>query len=231
MSYTRKEQRRAGAHARHLARSASHMRLFYLAAAAVGVYLGTRAVSPKPVRITDAPLLAAAALLLLYSLFQASKEHAATTKARVGATNESRVARVLSKMGPTYLINSAMLGAGGDADHVLIGPCLAVVETKSGHGPLSVRGRSLVVGARPIPGDPVAQAKRQAAAMSKLAGVYCDAIVCVADTTTPPQIDRGVTICSLAQLQGVVSALPTRVSAIEATNLNVKVRTRDLASR
>jgi hypothetical protein len=231
VAYTRKEQRRAGAHARSLARGASYMRLFYLGLAALALYLGYHSITVKPLHVTNRPLLVLSGVLLVLALFQAAGERKNSAKARVGATNESRVARVLSKTNTDYLINSAMLGVGGDADHVLLGPCLAVVETKSGRGPLSVRGHSLVSGSKIIPGDPVAQVKRQAAALGRIAGSYCDAIVCVADTTTPIQIDRGVTLCSLSQLPGVIAALPARISQQDAANLNDQVRHRDRANR
>lgn len=231
VAYSRKEQRRAGAHARSLARGASYMRLFYLALAALALYLGYHSIALNPLRVTDRSLLVVALVLLVLSLFQATAERGNSARARFGADNESRVARVLSKTNTDYLINSAMLGAGGDADHVLLGPCLAVVETKSGRGPLTVRTNSLVSGTKTIPGDPVSQAKRQAAALSRIAGTYCDAIVCVADSTTPPQVDRGVTLCSLSQLQGVIAALPARLSRQAAANLNDQVRRQDRSNR
>jgi hypothetical protein len=207
------------------------MRLFYLTLAALALYLGYHSIVVKPLHVTDRPLLGLSCVLFALSLFQAAAERGNSVKARVGANNESRVARVLSKMNTDYLINSAMLGAGGDADHVLLGPCLAVIETKSGHGPLIVRAHSLISGTKVIPGDPVSQVKRQAAALGKIAGTYCDAIVCVADTTTPPQIDRGVILCSLSQLQGVIAALPERLSHQAAANLNERVRRQDQANR
>lgn len=231
MISTRKEQRRSGAHARALARGAAYVRLFYLALSGLALYLGYHAITVKPLQVIDRPLLAVAVILLSLSLFQASKERGRSVRARVGATNESRVARALLRMNFNNLANSAMLGVGGDADHVVMGPCLVVIETKTGRGPLSVRGRSLVVGARTIPGDPVSQAKRQAMAVGRIAEMFCDAVVCVPDATGPVRSDRGVTICSLAQLGQVLRALPARLSPQDAANLNERLHAVDLAHR
>ena len=140
-------------------------------------------------------------------------------KASVGATSERRVSRVLSRAHPVGLANSLMLGAGGDADHVVVGPWLAVIETKTGRGAVRMEGTTMRAGSRAVPGDPVAQVARQARAVGRLAGTTCDAVVCIVDATTAPFVDRGVAVCSLADLPRVLAQLPHRVAEANAVQM------------
>ena len=147
-------------------------------------------------------------------------------RAAVGAESERRVDRRLRRMvGLRHTVANAEVGARGDADHVALGPVAAVVETKTGRGPLAVDGRKLHVGGRTIPGDPVGQAQRQAAALARLAGLErVDAVVCIPDMTGRRRKVDGVWICSLAQLPRVLRRLPRRLDPGAATELAQRLR-------
>lgn len=129
-------------------------------------------------------------------------------KAAVGARSEERVGRVLDQLGATSVVHGALLGAGGDADHVVLGPVVAVVETKTGGGPVKLDGSSLVVGRRTLLGDPLGQSRRQAVRLGRLVGAHAHAVVCIPDMRGAPVSLKGVQVCSLDDLGDVLSALP-----------------------
>jgi hypothetical protein len=133
--------------------------------------------------------------------------------------SERRVGRVLEACGATLVAHGAMLGAGGDADHLVAGPGLVVVETKTGRGQVTATEAGLRVRGRQMPGDPVAQALRQAEALGRLAGVRAAAVVCVTDMEQGPFIRRGVTVRSLRDLPRVVAGAPRVLSASGAARL------------
>ena len=136
----------------------------------------------------------------------------AARAASVGATSERRVARELRALKPVALLHSVDLRAGGDADHLLLGPWVVTVETKTGTGPVRYTDGKLYVGNRPLKGDPLAQCRRQARAARDEVGSFCDAIVCVVDMENRPFTQNHVTVCSLRDLPGVIRSLSTRVS-------------------
>lgn len=199
------ERGRPARHARGMARRAA------LAAAA---WTGVAAVAAAatfwllPATVVGA---VAAAVAVAAALAAAARNRGVAARARAGVRSEDRVRPVLARMRPAAVVHGAVLGAGGDADHVVLGPCAAVVETKTGRGAVEVRGSAMRVGGRPVPGDPVAQARRQAAALRRRAGVWVDAVVCVVDATSPPQPVDGVWVCGLADLPRVLDRLDTRV--------------------
>jgi len=102
-------------------------------------------------------------------------------KAFAGARSEKRASSVILKTKPDFLMNSVLLGAGGDADHIVLGPKLVVIETKTGRGKVSYKDGVMRAGTKKIPGDPVAQANRQALALSKESNTFASAIVCVTE--------------------------------------------------
>lgn len=140
----------------------------------------------------------------------------AARAAAVGATSERRVAQELRSLKPVALLHSVDLRAGGDADHLLLGPWLATVETKTGAGPVRYTDGKLYVGNRPLKGDPLAQCRRQARAARAEVGSFCDAIVCVVDMENRPFTQNHVTVCSLRDLPGVIRSLSNRVSDVAA---------------
>lgn len=131
------------------------------------------------------------------------------SKAAIGARSERRVAREIEHLGCSAVIHGALLGAGGDADHIVVGPALAVIETKTGRGNVAWSDGRLLAGRRAIPGNPVAQVRRQAAALGRRAGVRPMAVVCVPDMEGRPFMVDEVTVCSLASLSAVLRAAPT----------------------
>ena len=80
-------------------------------------------------------------------------------RASTGVRAEARVARVLGRSACVAVVHGALLDRG-DVDHVVLGPALAVIETKHGRGQISFDGGgSLRVGGRRLPRDPLAQAR------------------------------------------------------------------------
>jgi len=218
--------RRPGLYARHLARLAAVRALGAFLAALGGALYITRSLPtislshPALLRLSALHLsttdLVVGIITIAFGLL-ARHEWALRARAAIGARSEVRVAKTLTRIAPRYLANSLLLGAGGDADHTVIGPKFCLVETKTGRGAVSFHAGQMRVGRRLVPGDPLAQARRQAAALHRLTGVACDAVVCVPDTSSEPAVHRGVTVCSLADLAGVIEALPSRMSSEQAS--------------
>lgn len=126
-------------------------------------------------------------------------------KAAVGARSESRVGEALERLGATAVVHGAVLGAGGDADHVVLGPCAVVVETKSGGGNVRVDGETILAGQRTIPGSPLRQGQRQARALRQATGCWVDVVVCIPDMRSQPVRTSLGWVCSLADLPLVFS--------------------------
>ncbi len=136
--------------------------------------------------------------------------------AAVGARSERRVASVLARLHQTAVLHSVDLKAGGDSDHLLLGPKLVSVETKTGAGKVSYDGGKLYVGSKALRGDPVAQCRRQALAARDLLGTYCDAVVCVVDMTNSPFQVSSVVVCSLNDLSSVIGRFQDRIRPDQA---------------
>jgi hypothetical protein len=165
-----------------------------------------------------APLVVLLVLSVVgWVLFNSAKINRA--KALVGAQSERRVAKVLKSLGPVGLLNSALLGAGGDADHIVVGPWLCVVETKTGRGVVRYNGQQMCAGNKTIPGDPVTQVRRQAAALRQIAGEYVEAIVCVVDMTNAPYSVGNTKVCSLNDLPEVIHSLSRPLNPARASQL------------
>lgn len=207
-----------GAHARHLRNVALRNVALGVGLLPVGVValvaLGGFSVFKEP------GLRSAVALLVLACMFAASvwarTQVTRSEKAMVGMRSEVRVGKELSRCGASALVNGAMLGAGGDADHVVLGPVAVVVETKTGRGRVRMDGSSLVVGQRTLVGEPLEQARRQAKKLSGKLGVSVDAVVCVPDMEGPPKRLNGVTVCSLDDLVRTVQSMPQHLDQSSA---------------
>jgi hypothetical protein len=202
-------------HAAYLARMAL-LRMVGVVCIWAGLTLAARTATPFS---THRPLLISYAVVAILGAVVFSNARMHRAKALVGARSERRVARVLKSLGPVALLNSTLLGAGGDADHIVLGPWLVVVETKTGRGQTRYSGNQLFIGSRAIPGNPVSQVRRQAQALRGVAQEYTDAIVCVVDQTNPPYQVGDTTVCSLTDLPRVLRALPSRLSDARATDL------------
>lgn len=152
-------------------------------------------------------------------------------KAAVGAKSEKVVASILSSStGAAYVLNGVHPGGfKGDCDHIVIGPYLTVVETKTGTGRVSSSHAGFMyVNRRQIPRDPIGQSLRQAAQVEKVSGVECDAIVCVPGMTNKPftvtRNGKPVVICGKKNLASCIRRLPHRVpSRSEARSVRAKL--------
>jgi len=159
---------------------------------------------------------AAAAALLLPSLFSAS-DRSRLAKASAGARAERRVASFLAAARPAALVHGFRLPGRGDVDHVVLGPCLAVVETKHGRGRVAAGpDGALFVSGRRMYGDPLAQASRAAAQVSGLLSRPATALVVVSDMTNRPFRCGAVTVCAPGDVARVLAALPHLFSQDEA---------------
>jgi hypothetical protein len=134
-----------------------------------------------------------------------------------GVTSERRVARQLKKMSPAVTIHGGDLGAGGDVDHIILGPICAVIETKTGRGRASIKGSDFYVSSKKLHRNPITQIKLQQKLLAKRISCSVEAIVCIVDLHDPPKKINGVWVCSLKDLCTVVSSLP-RVLTGSASN-------------
>ena len=145
-------------------------------------------------------------------------EYVSFLKARAGVRTERRVAKVLERLGAAAVVHGALLSdRSGDADHLVLGPCAVLVESKTGRGRVSYKNNIMRVGNRRLPRDPVRQALKQRDLAAKRLGVEVDPVVCIVDAQGPPQQLRGVWVCSLDDLDTVVASLPHRLSTDRAT--------------
>jgi hypothetical protein len=133
-------------------------------------------------------------------------------RAAAGIRSEDRVARILARSGAAAVIHGADLAptgrARGDVDHVVLGPVAATVETKTGRGVARARGEQLQVGRRLLPGRPLHQASVHARQLTRRIGVPATAVLCVVDMVGAPFTVGDVTVCSAADLAGVLGRLP-----------------------
>lgn len=130
-----------------------------------------------------------------------------------GASSERTVGRILERCGVTVVAHEQDLDAGGDCDHVLLGPVAVVVETKTGKGKVTVGADgSVIVGRRRLHGDPIGQVRRQRNALARQLHCPVVAVVCVADGTG--RVEAGdVIVCGGRMLAAVIAAAPNVVSA------------------
>lgn len=159
---------------------------------------------------------AAAGAVAAGCYYQVSSVFSKWKRASVGARSERIVGRLAEGAGAAVVVHGAMLGAGGDADHVVLGPCVAVVEAKRGVGPLKVSGGKVMVGSRVLRGDPIEQASRQARALSNRVGVTASAVVCVEGATGSTVRVGEVFVCPASSLREVLRGLPRLMSAERA---------------
>ena len=146
-------------------------------------------------------------VLTVYTGFLAEKSRIQLARARAGMRAERIVGRALTRIDAEHVIHGAIVGGGGDCDHLVLGPWAVAVETKSGGGPVSVDKGILKAGTKVIPRDAISQARRQASAASRQLGVTVKAVVCVVDATNVVVYDD-VTICGHKHLQQIIAASP-----------------------
>lgn len=147
-----------------------------------------------------------AVMALVGSLGAANHFSVVRRKIGAGLRSERRVASALAGIRGFRVINGVLLGSGGDADHVVVGSSIVVVETKTGRGVVQPTGKgALRCGERQLPGAPIEQARRQARACAKLVGAPVGAVVCVTDMTNPPFSDDDVVVASLKDLPDIIA--------------------------
>ena len=199
-----------GSHARSL-RNEAWARMVSAALISTGAAISTLSnISLLQGGGTGAVVVACCAFVSVAAVGVFKDHHVKSIKASVGANAERRAGEAIERCGPTAVLHSVLLGAGGDADHVVLGPVAAVVETKFGAGEVSYRDGVMYAGRKKMFGNPVAQVNRQAKALKKEVGVFVEAVVCVVDMTNPPQQYGQVYVCSAADLPGVLAGLPHR---------------------
>jgi hypothetical protein len=192
-----------GAHATYLARKAIVRAAVCTAVAVVAALCAAWLL----LAAMAVPAVVAVAACVVFG-FAARGYWAGVERAMVGARSEKKAAAALRSARPFVVVHGAMLGAGGDLDHAVIGPALVAVETKTGYGKVRSSGGSLVAGRRTLVGDPVRQARRQATALGKRCGQYAHAVVCVVEMENRPFTVDGVTVCSARDLPKVVGSFP-----------------------
>jgi len=159
-------------------------------------------------------IVSAAAATLSFMQFRTLSAKAGRLSA--GASAEKAVAKCLSSQRIKHVLHSVDLSAGGDADHIILGPVCAVIETKYAKGNVASVQGGLTAAGRRLPRDPVAQARRQAAALRRVSGVWSEAVVCMTGMTNRPFKDGDVVVCSLKDLPGVIDSLSRPLSGNEA---------------
>lgn len=165
-----------------------------------------------PALISLDPVAVLAATVAVIAALAAKQAWRSVSQAERGATSEVRVQRILERSRLGQVLSNVDLSAGGDADHIVVYGALVVVETKTGRGAVSYTPGALHAGGRKVPGDPVRQANRQAAAIRKATGHWTTAVVCVTDMSNAPFRHDETIICSASDLVSVLKALPPRLS-------------------
>lgn len=142
----------------------------------------------------------------------------------IGAASERRVAKTLSNSNLGHVFNSVVLGAGGDADHVVVGAILATIETKTGRGRVYADKTGMTVGTRKVVGNPVQQANRQAHALRKIAGTWVTAVVCVVDMSNQPFNVEGTIVCAERDLISVLNQVQPTLTAHQRETVVAAIR-------
>lgn len=160
------------------------------------------------------------------------RNHLERARARVqaGVGAEKRAAAALNDTSCYAVVHNVELGSAttGDVDHVVVGPPLAVVETKTGSGRLTLQlhrdgdggRRRLVLDGQPIPGGPLEQAATKAGELSRLLDQPVDPVVCIVNAEGGPVEVAGTTVCSADTLCEALAGLrPVFEDSQEATNI------------
>jgi hypothetical protein len=137
---------------------------------------------------------------------------------------ERKVGKLLHKTPLDVVAHGVLIGKTGDSDHVILGPCAAVIETKHGHGLVEISNGLLAVRGRRMPRDPLAQASRQAEQIERRLKVSTTPILCVVEMSNRPFVFNGVIVCSAADLKSVIATLPNVISSDNATKLSNLLR-------
>lgn len=117
-------------------------------------------------------------------LFLSGRMLGRARRARRGVRTERRVLDELAKLDGVRIWCGLRPGdVGGDLDFCVdLGEKVVVVEAKSGRGRVSYRNGVMRAGGRTIPGDPIAQVRREAARAARHFGKPAHPVVCVVDS-------------------------------------------------
>lgn len=209
-----------GGHAIYLARQAI-LRLLGWAAASATCGLLTYIIWNGVYTSFRVPALLAGTTGFLSTAWQARNAKVDFMRAYTGATAEQFVAKTLRRGRFSAVVNGALLQRG-DADHVAIGPALAVIETKHGRGRVTA-GDRFRVGHKTLPRDPVSQVSTQAEQLGRMVGRVAVPVVCVTNMYGPAFQTRGVWVTSAAGLLDVLRSLPGQLNDEEATRIAERI--------
>lgn len=158
------------------------------------------------------------------------------SKAAVGWRSERDTVAALQRANvPAVVYCGLLLGAGGDADLVVVShphspqPRVFVVEIKTVWGRASVRGDQLCSNGRPLPRQPAAQVRRQRDALARR-GISSQPVV-VASRATLPRGGlsvSGVPVVTSAGLPAFVRSHPAPWSTIAVNSLRCLAHSQDL---
>ena len=180
---------------------------FSLLAGIAGV--GSLALMLRGVKL-DRPLAVLGFLAAFAAVTQVLEAKVKISRAMSGIKAEQIVSHRLEKHTNSYIINGAILKVKtGDADHVVLGPGCAVIETKNGYGvPRGAGNGKITMNGNLVPRTPLIQARKQAQYLSKLIGINATPILCLTNITTPPLKIEGVIVTSVKDLPSVIKQLP-----------------------
>lgn len=215
---------RPGAHAGRLARRALVHAVLWgsISVAAAGGVALVLTTADNPLKM---PALIAGVGGGLAAAAVTTRRRGELARALAGSRAETRVARALLGCAPAALVHGATL-AGGDADHVVLGPVAVVVETKYGRGEIVITPKGIRVGNKTLPRDPLNQVRRQAGLVAREIGRPVDAVVCVSEGRGTPRLMDGVWVCGPQHLPEVFSRLGHRVGGHEALTLAARLAAR-----
>lgn len=134
-------------------------------------------------------------------------------RAAAGLAAERDVARLLAGIHAVAVVHGPVWDqVSGDSDHLVLGPCAAVIETKAGAGKLTLKKGRIHLNRRGLRGDPIAQVRDQARRAQLRLGVDVVPVVCLPFATGPSFDVGGVRVCTAADLAQVIGDCPAVVS-------------------
>jgi hypothetical protein len=183
-----------------------------LSASAICALLMLPPVNREPV------LVASAVVVFIGGLWMCQRSWRLVQMNQAGIRAETAAAKAVRNSNAYAAAFGAQL-SHGDCDIVVVGPQLAAVEVKYGRGKVRLESGKLRDDRKVFGKDPIKQARGQAAALGRLANAFGDPVVCVVGMTNPPFKTGDTVVCSVADLPGVLQALPGRVSRLQAASL------------
>lgn len=231
---------RSGAHAARLARQAdarrAPQRRRVLVVTLVGLAAAPVAAGFSPLNVAGHGRVGALGVALTsylaghVALWGRRLANPDAVRAAVGARAEADTATVLERCAPRAVLHSLLLGAGGDLDHVVVGPCLVALETKYGRGRVSVRDGVVYAGSKALRGDPLAQVRRQASRLTEIVGRPSVPVVVISQGVGQVRVD-GVIVCGPREVPAVVAAAPKILSPAGATAARIRLLAADTENR